>query len=73
MRNINNNLNGIENETDRRARESAKHKQELYDYARSVEMIGGEENKTEQGYDDADSITGRNANDDADCITAPKQ
>ena len=43
MRNINNNLNGIENETDRRARESAKHKQELYDYARSVGMVGGEE------------------------------
>ena len=57
MRNINNNLNGIENETDRRARESAKHKQELYNYARRVGMIGGEENKTEQGYDDADSIT----------------
>ena len=28
MRNINNNLNGIENETDMRAWESAKHKQE---------------------------------------------
>ena len=44
MKNINNNnTNIIENETDRRARDSARRKQELYDYARSVGMVGGEE------------------------------
>ena len=41
----NNNSNGIENETDRRARESAKRKQEIYEYARSVGMVGSEENQ----------------------------
>ena len=43
MKPINNNLNNIENETDRRNRESAQRKQELYDYARSVGMVGSEE------------------------------
>ena len=43
MKNTNNNFNGIENETDRRNRESAERKQEIYEYARSVGMVGGEE------------------------------
>ena len=42
---INNNLNHYENETDRRNRESAKRKQEIYEYARSVGMVGGEEKR----------------------------
>ena len=45
MKNTNNNLNGIENETDRRASESAKRKQEIYDYARSVGMVSSEEKR----------------------------
>ena len=45
MKNTNNNLNGFENETDRRARESAKRKQEIYEYARSVGMVSGEEKR----------------------------
>ena len=44
MKNTNNNLNGFENETDRRNRESAQRKQEIYEYARSVGMVSGEEN-----------------------------
>ncbi|MDD2475160.1 MAG: DUF4373 domain-containing protein [Dysgonamonadaceae bacterium] len=40
MKNTNNNLNNIENETDRRANESAKRKQEIYEFARSVGMVG---------------------------------
>ena len=40
MKNINNNLNGNENETDSRDRESIKRKQEIYEYARSVGMVG---------------------------------
>ena len=39
----NNNTNIIENETDRRANESAKRKQEIYEFAQSVGMVGGEE------------------------------
>jgi hypothetical protein len=38
-----NNTNGIENETNRRNRESAQRKQEIYEYARSVGMVSGEE------------------------------
>ena len=38
--NITNNLNYYINETDRQAIESAKRKQELYEYARSVGMVG---------------------------------
>ena len=45
MKNTNNNLNGFENETDRRNRESARRKQEIYEYARSVGMVGGEEKR----------------------------
>ena len=45
MKNTNNNLNSIENETDRRNRESAERKQEIYEYARSVGMVGGEEKR----------------------------
>ena len=45
MKNTNNNLNGFENETDRRARESAKRKQEIYEYARSVGMVSREEKR----------------------------
>ena len=43
MKTLNNNLKNIENETDRRVNESLKRKQELYEYARSVGMAGGEE------------------------------
>ena len=43
MNNMNNNLNGIENETDRRARESAKRRQDLYEDAKRAGMVGGEE------------------------------
>ena len=42
-RNIN--INSIENETDRRNRASAKRKQEIYEYAQSVGMVGGEEKR----------------------------
>ena len=45
MKNTNNNLNTFENETDRRNRESAKRKQEIYEYARSVGMVSGEEKR----------------------------
>ena len=45
MKNTNNNLNGIESETDRRDRESAQRKQEIYEYARSVGMVSGEEKR----------------------------
>ena len=45
MKNTNNNINGFENETDRRARESAKRKQEIYEYARSVGMVSSEEKR----------------------------
>ncbi len=45
MKNTNNNINGFENEADRRDRESAKRKQEIYEYARSVGMVGGEEKR----------------------------
>ena len=41
----NNNINSIENEADRRNRESAKRKQEIYEYAQSVGMVGGEEKR----------------------------
>ena len=40
--NSNNNLNSIENETDRRARESAKRRQDLYEDAKRAGMVGGE-------------------------------
>ena len=46
MKNLNiNNLKNTENETDRRDRESAQRKQEIYEYARSVGMVGGEEKR----------------------------
>ena len=45
MKNTNNNLNTFENETDRRNRESAQRKQEIYEYARSVGMVGSEEKR----------------------------
>jgi ppGpp synthetase/RelA/SpoT-type nucleotidyltranferase len=45
MKKTNNNLNSFENETDRRARESAKRKQEIYEYARSVGMVSSEEKR----------------------------
>ena len=41
----NNNLNNTENEADRRVNESAKRKQELYEDAKRVGMVGGEENR----------------------------
>ncbi len=40
MKSINNNLNGQNYEADRRDIESAKRKQEFYDYAKSVGMVG---------------------------------
>ena len=45
MKNTNNNLNTFENETDRRNRESVQRKQEIYEYARSVGMVGSEEKR----------------------------
>ena len=44
MKQTNNKINSFENETDRRNRESAERKQEIYEYARSVGMVSGEEN-----------------------------
>ena len=41
----NNNTNIIENETDRRDRESTQRKQELYEDAKRAGMVGGEENR----------------------------
>ena len=43
MKNINNNLNSKTNEKDRNDSESAKRKQEIYEFARSVGMVGGKE------------------------------
>ena len=43
MKNLNKTLNGIENETDRRVSESEKRKQEIYEFAKSVGMVDGEE------------------------------
>ena len=45
LKNTNNNLNSAVNETDRRDIESAKRKQEIYEYARSVGMVSGEEKR----------------------------
>ncbi len=49
MKETNNNRNSntfnIENETDRRDRESDKRKQEIYEYAQSVGMVGAEEKR----------------------------
>ena len=49
MKETNNNRNSntfsIENETDRRDRESDKRKQEIYEYAQSVGMVGDEEKR----------------------------
>ena len=40
IKDLNNNLNNTKNETDRRVSESDKRKQEIYEYARSVGMVG---------------------------------
>ena len=45
LKGINNKTNIIENEADRRNRESAQRKQEIYEYAQSVGMVGGEEKR----------------------------
>ena len=43
LKNLDNNLNGTNNETDRRVSESEKRKQEIYEFAKSVGMVDGEE------------------------------
>ena len=45
LKTLNNNIKTFENESDRRNRESAQRKQEIYEYAQSVGMVGGEEKR----------------------------